>query len=101
MSKALVNALAMALAMEERYTLAEAVGFATEFVAANLDLVNAPPAIVASRAGVRPTGPVPICPNCHEPVNDHMPNCARATGVDPRAVTAVHHLRVDGPPPAE
>ncbi len=108
MSRAIANALIIALMDEGSMDIASAREFATEFVEANAELFSDSAPVwrtvrqpVAPAAPVAPAPPVFRCPNCHEPVNDHMPNCARATGVDPRAVTAVHHLRVDGPPPSD
>ena len=41
----------------------------------------------SQRAGV--TRGIPLCPNCQQPTNDHLPGCARIPelGTDPRAVT--------------
>lgn len=30
---------------------------------------------------------VALCPNCQQPVNSHLPGCARASGEDPKART--------------
>jgi hypothetical protein len=113
MSKAFVNALAMAL-LEEGFiggdgiSLADGKAFAERFHEANPELFTT---ALAQRMDPRAAPPPPtpqrppsaddlseaqsaalasgigLCPNCQQPNNDHLPGCARATGEDNRAVT--------------
>jgi hypothetical protein len=105
MTQAIVNALTMAL-MEyghaELTEFASAKAFAARFVADNAELFAAPsPSRAAPAAPARGGGQyelserqqkgldrgIPLCPNCQQPTNDHLPGCARASQEDPRAVT--------------
>jgi hypothetical protein len=90
MSKQIINALTLALAESDAgWDIGQAKAFAEAFVAENADLFTAPgagPAFGAARV-VKST--VPLCPNCQQPTDDHLPGCARIpdTGTDPKAVT--------------
>ena len=94
MSKAIINALAMKLALEfPGYALPEALTFGEAFVAENAELFTYKPDKVAPQAmTTKPrsayelsaeqeqalaTG-VGLCPNCQQPKNDHLPGCSRA-----------------------
>lgn len=108
MSKAIINALTLAIAEDFDGTLSlqEAKQWAENFVAKNADLFQQS-AVSAPSGTVRPPTPqrpataadlseaqsaalasgIGLCPNCQQPNNDHLPACTRATGYDERAVT--------------
>lgn len=108
MSKAIVNALTLALLDggigNTDINVATAREFAERFVEENAELFQqAAPAPSA----VRPPTPqrpataadlseaqaaaleagIGLCPNCQQPNNDHLPACSRATGYDGKAIT--------------
>lgn len=97
MSKALINALTLAVAEAFDTPLSVARNFAEGFVSDNGELLTpAAPAARAAAPGPHRLSPgqqmaldgnVPLCQNCQQPVTDHLPNCARATAIDQRAVT--------------
>lgn len=114
MSKAIVNALTLALMSwrDKGIDIQSAKAFAEEFVAENAELFTAPLPVKMTQeefaarqpgedpfvgrktvVGISPLQQaamdkgIPLCPNCQQPVNHHLVGCARATGENPKAVT--------------
>ena len=100
MSKAIVNALTLALLEggigNTDINFATSKAFAEEFVAENAELFIAPAQLRGARGDAAPASKprtayelseqqeeaiaagVKLCPNCQQPVTDHLPGCSRA-----------------------
>ncbi len=82
--KAIANALQLAL-LREGWQFANAEDFALNFVEENAALFVVPDRTAPQSPAYRTVNPV--CKNCQQPTNNHLPGCTVGNGLDTRART--------------